>query len=256
MTVTRRNVRKCGGFIGTVPKRSFYQVSAGTYYQDENYYARLGDNWPPGYNPVLLNTPKSCVFGNTAASTDPQLSDWGIIVNGDHYNFYATLDTRYFISVYKRGAMPLYLLNASIISQNKDTRSQTLSLADLAFPAGINLHLGSGDNSIQRAWVNRGNYVYQVRFEGTAATTGQVGSPNIVWECSIFKPYQGKYYMEILMGDHARPDGIFGLTDGYRHATFVNFGTITPGQSYVIELNEDGTDPVLHTGYSMGGDYT
>lgn len=53
------------------------------------------------------------------------------------------------------------------------------------------IHLGARDNSAQRiSWTTRNvspNRAFTIRYEGTIATSGILGSPNLVWEATFYE---------------------------------------------------------------------
>jgi len=86
-----------------------------------------------------------------------------------------------------------------------------LSASDLPFPT---LFLGAGNNSYQRVYAGLDpGGSYRVRYEGTAATTGTPGAPNIVFEI-VFEPSGA---LQVAIGAHARCPGgacVTGISDG------------------------------------------
>lgn len=112
-------------------------------------------------------------------------------------------------------------------------------------------HFGSADNSYQR--VSRfafGTDYQRIRYEGTAATSGGVGSPNIVLEITLFNPsvMGGRNVLELLVGNHSRLSGpamVANATTSY--ATY----TLAQNQSYVFDGNNNGTNWIIYTGYNV-----
>jgi hypothetical protein len=76
------------------------------------------------------------------------------------------------------------------------------------------LFLGAGDNSYQRVYAGmEASGSGRVRYEGTAATTGNAGAPDIVFEI-VFEPSGA---LQVAIGAHARCPGaacLSGLSDG------------------------------------------
>jgi len=109
----------------------------------------------------------------------------------------------------------------------------TLGCKSLAFgsfsasnPPCPTLFLGAADNSYQRVWglhvVGSG---YRVRYEGTAAQTGTVGSPNIVLEITF--ETGGDIVVDV--GQHARTGGQLGLTNGGGVWALTNYKFVVGG---------------------------
>lgn len=112
-------------------------------------------------------------------------------------------------------------------------------------------HFGSGDNSYQRVSRYAAGAEYQrIRYEGTATTSGTVGSPNIVLEITLFNPnvMGGKNVLELLVGNHSRLTGARMVASSTtQYATY----TLSQNQSYVFEGNADGTSWTIYTGYNV-----
>lgn len=110
---------------------------------------------------------------------------------------------------------------------------------------------GAADNSYQR--VSRfafGTDYQRIRYEGTAATSGVVGSPNIVIEITLFNPniMGGNNVLELLVGNHSRLSGVRNVANASTaYATY----TLSQNQSYVFEGNSDGTSWTIYTGYNV-----
>ena len=110
---------------------------------------------------------------------------------------------------------------------------------------------GAADNSYQR--VSRyafGTDYQRIRYEGTAATTGTVGSPNIVLEITLFNPniVGGNNVLELLVGTHSRTTGVRMVASSTtQYATY----TLSQNQSYVFVGNSNGTSWTIYTGYNV-----
>ena len=95
----------------------------------------------------------------------------------------------------------------------------------------------------------RSNY-FRIRYEGTAATSGTVGSPNIVLEITLFNPSVtgGTNVLELLVGNHSRTNGARMVANATTQlATY----TLAQNQSYVFEGNSNGTSWTIYTGYNV-----
>lgn len=134
--------------------------------------------------------------------------------------------------------------------------SSTYSGLSASVPALNKIHLGAADNSFQRVSsfsVNTGSQSYvRIRYEGTASTSGTVGSPNIVYEATFFNPsfFGGKNVVEVLVGNHNRTTGQFGVANT---TTYYASGTIAANQSYVFEGDSAGTLWTINTGFRVNG---
>jgi hypothetical protein len=115
-------------------------------------------------------------------------------------------------------------------------------------------HFGSADNSFQRvSTFNYSNEYTRIRYEGTASTSGTIGSPDIVLEITLFNSrlLGDRNILELRVGNHNRSTGqrmVANSTTAY--ATYAH----ATNQSYVFVGNGDGTQWDILTGYSV--DYT
>lgn len=86
-----------------------------------------------------------------------------------------------------------------------------------ANPPHPGIHVGAADNSFQRILyisesTTDGN-IFRVRYEGTAATHGTIGSPNIVWELTFYQSQP--LIVDVVVGANARGlVGRNGVTNG------------------------------------------
>ena len=128
--------------------------------------------------------------------------------------------------------------NSYITFGSGSTAFNSLSASNPPFPKFM---FGSADNSYQR--VSRfafGTDYQRIRYEGTAATSGSVGSPNIVLEITLFNPnvMGGRNILELLVGNHSRLTGLRMVASAStQYATY----TLAQNQSYVFEGNNTGT---------------
>lgn len=80
-------------------------------------------------------------------------------------------------------------------------------------PALAKIMIGARDNSYQQIFGGVSgtapNRTYRIRFEGTAATSGTVGSPNIVWEVTFFENNPAQ--IELHLGSNSNTGGYFGV---------------------------------------------
>ncbi len=126
--------------------------------------------------------------------------------------------------------------NTYINTEQPSTAWSGLSASNPPYPK---FHFGAADNSWQRVWITQGFNFFRVRYEGTASTGGTVGSPNIVYEATFFRPTSTAQYVQVVFGTHSRNTGQFGVTNA--SAYYATGGTITANSSYVFEGNLSGT---------------
>jgi hypothetical protein len=116
-------------------------------------------------------------------------------------------------------------------------------------PALPKFMFGAFDNSFQRvSRFTSGTDYQRIRYEGTASTSGTVGSPNIVLEITLFNPenYGGLNVLELLTGDHNRTGGVSLVANSSTaYATY----TQSPFRSYVFVGNSNGTSWKIYTDY-------
>lgn len=106
------------------------------------------------------------------------------------------------------------------------------------------IHFGSADNSYQRVYTKSeivdGINVQRIRYEGTAGTSGTLGSPNIVVEFAFCQPFSdGRQLIELRIGNHARLNGVFMIAN---QTTAYASDTIVANSSWVFIGNSTGTE--------------
>ena len=126
-------------------------------------------------------------------------------------------------------------------------------------PALNKIYFAGADNSWQRvSSFTSGTDYKRLRYEGTAATSGSPGSPNMVYEITFFNPaLTGNVpWLELLVGTQARVGGISGLYSSSAILTGGSFiasnSNVAANQSYVMIGNSIGTSWTVYTGYSVG----
>lgn len=131
------------------------------------------------------------------------------------------------------------------------TGSNNWSGLSASNPPYPKFHFGAADNSWQRVWITQGFNYFRVRYEGTASTSGTVGSPNIVYEATFFRPTSTAQYVQIVFGVHSRNTGQFGVANASTYYT--TGGSITANSSYVIEGNLSGTSWTIYPNSKITG---
>lgn len=110
------------------------------------------------------------------------------------------------------------------------------------------LMFGAADNSYQRVYTKTdtasdGSGIMRIRYEGTANTSGTVGSPNIVAEFAFYAPRNdGTQWVELRVGNHSRTSGVFNIANA---TTAYASSTITANSSWVFAGNAAGTSWTL-----------
>ncbi len=226
------------------------------------YYAPYRERITPGPSPGPTPTPlpsyctsgdKALTFGAGAATyvsppnNAPANAGWtlnaissvyqnNIAVNLNYFN--VVIDTSIYATTY-------FSTSTYITFGSSSTNSTSLSASN---PAISKVMLGAGDHSYQRCWQYEdpsGNYV-RFRYEGTAATSGTPGSPNIVYEFTFFNPanYSGSQVFEVLMGNNSAsssaPFLVANTSSSYASST------VDPNTSYVFVGNSTGTSWTIY----------
>lgn len=131
--------------------------------------------------------------------------------------------------------------------------SSNYSGLSAANPALNKFMFGASDNSYQRVstYVSGTDYT-RIRYEGTASTSGALGSPNIVYEATFFNSDKtgGMPTLEVLFGQHGRTNGVTGIATP---SSFMTTFTIAANTSYVFVGNAVGTSWTVYSGYHMSG---
>ena len=145
------------------------------------------------------------------------------------------------------------------------TGSNTFNLLSANNPAYNKIFFAGADNSWQRvSSITSGTDYKRLRWEGTAATSGSVGSPNMVYELTFFNPAQtgNVPWLELLVGQQARGTITAGVISGiYSQTALLSGGNLGPypnrgvsaNQSYVMVGNATGVSWTVYTGYYVGG---
>ena len=117
-------------------------------------------------------------------------------------------------------------------------------------PALPKFMFGAADNSYQRvSTITSGTAAYtRIRYEGTATTSGTVGSPNIVLEITLFNPtnYGGYNVLELLTGVHSRTGGASLVANSSTAYATYSQNTLS---SYVFVGSGDGTSWNIFSNY-------
>ena len=117
------------------------------------------------------------------------------------------------------------------------------------------IFFGGSDNSYQRVFkksdvAKDGSSIMRIRYEGTAATSGTLGSPNIVAEFAFYQPrLDGAQWIELRIGNHNRTSGLFMIAN---QTTSYASATITANSSWVFVGNSTGTSWTMTSNRYIG----
>jgi hypothetical protein len=196
----------------------------------------------------ILNETRLPIYGTDGGSYPPS-SSWVGLLNQSRDDNFTAIDIPFVFYIAGSGYTRTFLgSNTYLTFGSGSTQFFSLSASNPPLPK---FHFGSADNSYQRvSTASYFNEYIRIRYEGTASTSGIVGSPNIILEITLFNPaiFNGKNILELRVGNHARPTGqkmVASSTDAYatyEHAT---------NQSYVFIGNNNGTEWNILTGHSI-----
>lgn len=225
--------------IPTIPMRMGNDSSCTVYdYIDEFTFS-------PTYD--ILSGTKLPIYG-TGGGTHPP-SGWTAIQNISEDDNFLTINLPFTFYIAGSGYTTTYMgSNTYLTFSAGSTLFNALSVSNPALPKFM---FGAADNSYQR--VSRyalGTDYQRIRYEGTAATSGTVGSPNIVLEITLFNPniMGGNNVLELLVGNHSRTTGVRTVASATtQYATY----TLSQNQSYVFVGNGNGTSWTIYTGYNV-----
>lgn len=215
---------------------------------------------PSGVYTLELGT-KAPTLGAGAQSSFPA-SGWSTIisVSGDDANTNVSLP---FTWTYNNTGYTNFFPNSNYYVTFGSGSNQFNGLS-ASSPALNKIYFAGADNSWQRVStiVSSTNY-RRVRWEGTSSTSGTPGSPNMVYELTIFNPSltDNNPWIELLVGVQARGNNNVGVISGlYSQTAKLTGGDLGPSnrgvtanQSYVMVGNSTGTSWTVYTGYNVGG---
>lgn len=210
-----------------------------------NYFDELTGLGAPLYS-IIAGT-KTPIYGSGGGTYPP--SGWNGIQNSSVDDNFLTINLPFTFYIAGSGYTTTYMGSNTYLTFSAG--STLFSGLSASVPAVPKFHFGAADNSYQRVstYVNGTNYV-RIRYEGTAATSGVVGSPNIVLEITLFNPALtgGNNLLELLVGNHSRLSGVRMVANSTTaYATY----TLSQNQSYVFEGNNNGTSWNIYTGYNV-----
>jgi hypothetical protein len=205
---------------------------------------------PPSGTYSIVSGTKLPIFGSGGGTYPP--SGWTGIQNASDDNNFLTISLPFTFYIAGSGYTTTYMGSNTYLTFSAGASEYgNLGTLGATRPPVPKFHFGSADNSYQR--VSRfafGTDYQRIRYEGTAATSGIVGSPNIVLEITLFNPSVtgGNNVLELLVGNHSRLTGARMVASATtQYATY----TLSQNQSYVFEGNSNGTSWTIYTGYNV-----
>jgi len=123
--------------------------------------------------------------------------------------------------------------------------SSAYSGQTLTNPALPGIVFGGADNSYQRVYSTTGSLngipFQRIRYEGSASTSGSVGSPSILVEVTFFAPTATEQLVEVNIAQHGRTGNVFGVKNSSSAGT-VNGGSISQYTTYVFKSDSSGNN--------------
>ena len=203
----------------------------------------------PGVYNITSGT-KAPVFGTGPGAYPP--ASWTGIQNASADDAY-TIVPNFPFTFYHSGKASANVYVGSNSYLTYGGGSNVFNILSSSNPPLPKFFLGSADNSYQRVSYYIGTDYVRLRYEGTGATSGTIGNPNIVYEVTHFNPalFGGNNVIEVLVGKHVRTFGaLFGSAN---NTTYYVSGTIAANQSYVFDGTSTGNNHTLYTGYYISG---
>ena len=199
----------------------------------------------------IVSGTKLPIYG-TGGGTYPPTGSWAGLQNLTSDDAFLTINLPFTFNIAGTGYTTTYMgSNTYLTFSAGSSEYGNAGALGATRPPYPKFHFGSSDNSYQR--VSRyalGTDYQRIRYEGTAATSGTVGSPNIVLEITLFNPniMGGNNVLELLIGNHSRLTGVAMVA-----SSTTSYGTyiLSQNQSYVFVGNSDGTSWTIYTGYNI-----
>lgn len=242
------NTMKEGVFselIGTTPMRIVNNKDLRVF----NYFDELtgvSNVSPPGLYGLVAGT-KAPTYGASGGPYPP--SGWTGIQNASVDDSFLTISLPFTFYIAGSGYTTTYMGSNTYLTFSAG--SSIFSSLSASNPALPKFMFGAADNSYQRvSTFTSGTDYIRIRYEGSASTSGTVGSPNIVLEITLFNPslMGGNNVLELLVGNHARLSGVANVANSSTaYATY----TLAQNQSYVFQGNTNGTSWTIYTGYNI-----
>ena len=184
-----------------------YSVNNLEYLNSTYLYATPFVNGPTYITSTITNTllgPASLTASTTPTTgTNDQGSwtlslPWTVIYNGVAYNV-IYVNTNSFLN-----------FDVGIVE------SPYTNAPSATYPPYPKILIGAANNSCQRIYYgtegSEPNRTYRIRFEGTAATTGTLGAPNILWEAIFYEQFPGQIDILISSRRTGAADGAYSAS--------------------------------------------
>lgn len=205
------------------------------------------------FNPTydILSGTKLPTYG-TGGGTYPPTANWTGLQNLSADDAFLTINLPFTFYIAGSGYTTTYMGSNTYLTFSAGASEYgQLGALGATRPPVPKFHFGAADNSYQRvSSYASGNNYFRIRYEGTAATSGTVGSPNIVLEITLFNPniMGGNNVLELLVGNHSRLSGVAMVANST--TAYANY-TLAQNQSYVFVGNGDGSSWTIYTGYNV-----
>jgi formylglycine-generating enzyme required for sulfatase activity len=197
----------------------------------------------------IVSGNKSTALGDSTGASPFPPSGWTTVCDGnfDSSAFLINLPFNWIIN--NTSYNSLYInSNNTITFGGSSTAGTGLSASN---PPFNKIFFGAANNSVQRICTQAFTDEYfRIRFEGTAATSGTAGSPNIIAEIVFYNPAKRSNFsvVEIMFGEHARSNGLFGVANT---TTYYINSVLSPYNSYVFVGTGSGTYFQLYESYHV-----
>lgn len=200
----------------------------------------------------IAAVPKGTTYGDGGATWTP--NGYTSVQNASVDDTFLTLNLPF--SIYYNGTLYSSIFIGSNFYITFGSGSSVFSGLGAGTPALNKIMLQAGDRSYQRVGYQTDNSTFfKVRFEGTAATSGTLGSPNFVYEITFFNPAYtpgNRTLIELIMGNMSATGGVTGL---YTTTALLASFTLSGSSSFVFESTTSTATAftVYGPGYSVRG---
>jgi hypothetical protein len=226
-----------------------YTSQSGGRSKSSGFRTNIKYNSFTGY--VYSATTKLPIYGTGGASFYPPASGWVGLINATTDDSFVQVNLPFTFYMAGTGYNSVFVGSNTYITFGAG--ASIYSGLSISNPSVPKFFFGSADNSYQRisTFTYRQDYV-RIRYEGTAATSGTLGLPNIVLEITLFNRdvTGGNSLVELLVGSHNRTGGTTFVSSATGPTAYLTY-TISQNQSYIFQGNNDGTSWSLLTGYNV-----
>ena len=194
-----------------------------------------------------------------------QYDGWTNVINGSNDDHNTQLSFPSGLGFYLAGNSygSVYVGSNSYVTFGGGSNQYSgLSTSNPSYPK---IFVGAADNSYQRVYhrqnTSGGQFYYRIRYEGNNSTSGNLGSPGIVWEMTFFSPSlygSGQQLVELRIGIHGRDGAGNGQKTLVANSSSSYIGNFDDLQdhSYVFSGNSTGTSWTKHSNaFVSGTDY-